>query len=145
MTLEERIKKNEGLRLNVYIDTLGNPTIGYGHLLPPSSDIKSITMEEAERLFNEDIADAKRAALDIFEEFAAFSQNRQDAIIELLFNLGKTKFLRFIRMIHNINIGHWDDAANELKYADGRTTLSRWYTQVKEQRAEEIIELLREG
>jgi len=145
MILEERIKKNEGLSLTRYIDTLGNPTIGYGHLLPASSDIQSITLEEAEHLFNEDIAEAKRAAVDIFEAFATFAQNRQDAIIELLFNLGKTKFLRFIRMIHNINIGHWDDAAAELKYADGKKTLSRWYTQVKERRAEEIIELLREG
>ena len=32
-TVKERIKKHEGYRNTVYLDSLGKATIGYGHLI----------------------------------------------------------------------------------------------------------------
>ena len=33
LLLKKRIKKNEGFRSRPYLDSLGYPTIGYGHLI----------------------------------------------------------------------------------------------------------------
>ena len=34
--LKKRIKKHEGFRNKIYLDQLGHPTIGYGHLILPN-------------------------------------------------------------------------------------------------------------
>lgn len=48
------LKTFEGLRLKVYKDAVGIPTVGWGHVtnLPVGTDI---SMEEAERLLSEDL------------------------------------------------------------------------------------------
>ena len=33
LSLKKKIKKNEGFRNKPYLDSLGHPTIGYGHLI----------------------------------------------------------------------------------------------------------------
>lgn len=142
---KEQLKQDEGLRLFKYQDTKGLWTIYYGHLIKAGETFNN-TRHEAEKYLDDDIAIATNDAKDIFPEFESFTANRQDAIIMLLFNMGKTKIVRqFPRMVHNMNIQHWDAAANELKYADGKAILSKWYQDVKERRAEGILELLREG
>jgi lysozyme len=74
----------------------------------------------------------------IFPEFADFSQNRQEVIVELLFNLGRPRFLKFKNMLHAINIDDWDMAASELQD-------SKWYGQVGKGRGDLLIKMLREG
>lgn len=142
---KEQLKKDEGLRLRRYQDTKGLWTIYYGHLIK-AGEIFLNTIEQAEEFLDADIAIAEKDAKDIFPEFKSFAESRQDAIIMLLFNMGKTKIVRlFPRMVHCMNIQHWDDAADELKYADGKSVLSKWYGDVKSGRAEGILNLLREG
>lgn len=142
---KEQLKKDEGLRLRRYKDTKDKWTIYYGHLIK-EGEVFINTIEEAEAFLDADIAIAGKDAKDIFPEFKSFTENRQDAIIMLLFSMGKTKIVRlFPRMVHNMNIQHWDDAVDELKYADGKLILSKWYQDVKEKRAEGILLLLRDG
>ena len=78
---DEMLRRDEGLRLKVYWDTEGYPTIGIGHLImkQPVRDMTqinkvlskqvgreitgnpgSITMEEAVTLFERDLADMQR-------------------------------------------------------------------------------------
>lgn len=147
MKLENKaqLKKDEGLRLRRYQDTKGLWSIYFGHLIK-NGEIFQNTIEQAERILDADIAIAEKDAKNIFSKFGEFSENRQDAIIMLLFNMGKTKIVRlFPRMVRCINIQHWDDAADELKYADGELILSKWYQDVKEHRAERILDLIKEG
>ena len=53
MNIEEELIKEEGLRLSCYKDSLGNYTIGVGHLLKSPCD--DVSLEYAGRLLNEDI------------------------------------------------------------------------------------------
>jgi GH24 family phage-related lysozyme (muramidase) len=82
----------------------------------------------------------------IFPEFKSFSLSRQAALVMLIFNMGADKIKRgFPRFVHDVNIGDWDEAANELKYSDGQSVLSDWYKQVRADRADEIINMLISG
>lgn len=60
------IKKHEGLRLKAYLDPAGVPTIGWGHTRTVThkdvEDGRTITIEEAQRLFEQDILPAAFAA-----------------------------------------------------------------------------------
>ena len=120
MDVQEYVKKNEGLRLKPYLCTAGKWTIGYGHNLE-----EGISEYVAEAILDEDIRTAIEDVLDIFsndkDEFQLIlSGNRYIALVDMMFNLGKPRFLTFKRMIQAIKEKNWDKAANELldsKYA----------------------------
>lgn len=137
MDVQEYVKKNEGLRLKPYLCTAGKWTIGYGHNLE-----NGISEYVAEAILDEDIRTAIEDVLDIFsndkDEFQLIlSYNRYTALVDMMFNLGKPRFLTFKRMIQAIKEKNWDKAANELLD-------SKYATQVG-QRANNNANLLRKG
>ena len=55
--LKKRIQKNEGFRSFLYLDKLGNPTIGYGHLIKNNENFisnKKYSKKLLKRLFEKD-------------------------------------------------------------------------------------------
>lgn len=93
----DRIKKNEGLRLQVYSDSRGYPTIGYGHLIKPgemSSFANGITKEQADLLFAKDFEEHKAAAMRI-PSFSEHPKEVQDALIDMTFNMGNSWYKKW--------------------------------------------------
>jgi lysozyme len=127
------LKRHEGFRGKPYRCTAGKLTIGYGRNL----DDVGITEVEAEFLLKVDALRATDSAGDIFPSILSYTENRQIAIINMIFNLGKTRFKGFRKMIDAVNRGDWESAADEAMD-------SRWYGQVGV-RAHELVNLLREG
>ena len=81
----EFIKREEGLRLNAYQDSVGIWTIGYGH----TGNIlhrDAITLEQAERLLHDDILTCERLLNDAI--VVPVTQNQFDALVSLIFNIG---------------------------------------------------------
>lgn len=106
------IKANEGLRLKPYKCTANKLTIGYGRNL---EDV-GITVEEAEFMLETDIA---RVVEDLdgifgFRLFCTLSSSRQRALTDMMFNLGRTRFKKFKKMIRAIKAGDFKQAAKEL-------------------------------
>jgi lysozyme len=117
--VEDIIKGYEGFRSKPYRCSAGKLTIGYGRNL----DDVGIYKEEASELLENDISDARLDIMDIFglEFWRSLSENRNHALTDLMFNLGKPKFLTFKKMIQAIKDEDWDRAADELlesKYAN---------------------------
>jgi len=85
----DRIKKNEGLRLQPYKDSEGYDTIGYGHKIKPGEDhLRSgITQEQADALFAKDFEFHKNAASKI-PGFSDAPGKVQDALLDMTFNMG---------------------------------------------------------
>ena len=86
MTLEDRIKQHEGLRLKVYKDTLGIPTIYYGHRVR-QGEVYLGTLEDAEKYLDIDIAVAQQGCMSLFPAFHQMSPARQDVLTELVYHL----------------------------------------------------------
>lgn len=124
-------KRHEGLRLKPYLCTANKLTIGYGRNI---EDV-GITEHEASFLLHSDILNAKKELKEIFSKFGWFSNNRQTALVCMMFNLGKTRFLKFKKMIEAIKNNNWERAAVE-------ALDSKWAKQVGN-RAIEIAELLK--
>lgn len=109
-----RIKENEGYRNYIYLDSLGVPTVGYGHALHVGSKFPH---EVIEALLKYDIERVEKdyASLD-FDLIPV----REFAIKDMLYQLGLSKFLKFKKLIHAIRGERWKDAAYEVldsKYA----------------------------
>ena len=122
----------DGPKLFPYLDTVGVTTIGYGRNLVH----KGITKEEAELMLTNDIEDARQDAATL-PFWLSLSPVRKVVIVDMVFNLGLSRFNRFKRTKEALNNADWGLAAQEMKD-------SKWYTQT-ERRAKVLVAAMRTG
>ncbi len=80
------IEQEEGLRLHVYLDSVGRPTIGYGHLILPGENFSTgLTQAAAEQLLHKDVAVAEEA---VNKHAPNANQNQFSALCDFAYNLG---------------------------------------------------------
>jgi len=131
--LRADLKRDEGLRLKPYLDTVGKVSIGFGRNL----DDRGISEDEAEFLLAEDVKLVLNDIRHLFPWVLNETQNRQRAFANLLFNLGATKLGKFKN-----TLAHWA-AGQHQKAADGiRASL---YAKQVGARAERIAKLVEQG
>ena len=112
MTLADYIKQNEGLRLKVYDDSRGIPSIGWGRDLRD----QGISEDEAQFLFNNDLAAARRGAEQVVTPEAWYSMDasRQNALVDMCFEMGPHGLAEFQHMLAAVRSGDWQAAHDEL-------------------------------
>ena len=122
--LKSMIKQHEGNRLQVYKDTLGLDTIGYGHLVKPGEDYSAgITQQQADELFDKDFDHHYQAATKT-PGWSLASPKQRRAMVDLTYNMGPSWHKKFPKFSAAAAKGDWREAANQLRD-------SRWYKQVK--------------
>ena len=129
--IKEMIQRHEGYRPFVYYDSLGFPTAGYGHAFLPNSPISH---DVAKALFEDDFCRAKK---DYDKLKLDLDPVRRGVVLDMLFNLGLTRFRGFQKTIDALKIGDYEVAADEMLQ-------SLWATQVKG-RAHRLTKMMREG
>ena len=133
MNITDLLIKHEGLRLKPYRDTVGKLTIGVGRNL----DDMGITRGEALYLLGNDINRVRLELIKIIKWFLTLNAVRQNVLIDMVFNLGITRFKRFKKLIAAIEVQDWDRAAKEMLD-------SKWAKQVG-RRATELARMMRDG
>jgi len=131
--LRKLLIKHEGLRLKPYLDTVGKMTIGIGRNL----DDKGISEDEANYLFMDDVEESAIQIMKVFPSLDGWSENRRNALIDMVFNVGITRFLGFKKMIAAIKNGDWVSAAKEMRN-------SVWAAQLPA-RVAELSKMVEEG
>lgn len=138
-----QLKRQEGLRLTAYRCPAGKLTVGYGH----TSGVKEgdiIDRTQAEAFLVGDVAKAETGARSLVPTFDAISPRRQDAIVNLVFNMGrgdttkKTGLAGFTNFLAAVKRGFWKKAGVELVDSD-------WFRTVGRGRSADIITAIREG
>ena len=126
------LKRHEGLRLKPYLCTSDQLTIGYGRNLESMGisryEAEVMLVSDIERCYNE---------LEVFGWFSGLDIVRQEAMVDLLFNLGLPRFLGFKKMIRHLSNKEYSQAAAELLN-------SRYAIQVGD-RANELAYMLERG
>lgn len=130
--LTKQLIIDEGMRLKPYRDTVGKLTIGVGRNL----DDNGISEDEALVMLKNDI-DQAFDELSQFDWFNSLKPVKQDALVNMCFNLGLPRLLSFKRMIAALESGDYQTAADE-------ALDSKWAVQVGE-RANRIAEVIRNG
>lgn len=134
--LKNRIKKNEGFRTSVYRDQLGFETIGYGHLVKKNEKHffkYKFNKLQLVKVFNNDF----EKALQSYEKFykkEKHTKNIKEVLIEMIFQLGIKKQIKFIKMNHYIKKNLVFMASLEMKK-------SLWYSQTPK-RVDGLIKVL---
>lgn len=122
--LKNIIRHFEGYKTEVYIDTTGNKTIGYGHLDNNMIVGQSVGPSIIEQFYKNDTLNAISVAKSAVGNtcFDSLSEGRQINLIQLCYNLGH-KILEFKKLITSIQNQQWMQSAVELEN-------SLWYSQV---------------
>lgn len=140
ISLQKCLRLNEGCRNDRYLDHLGIPTIGVGFNLRRGDardkieglgcEFDDVLNGEVE-LTDEQISDLlepdMQMALDdlriVFPDFDAIEPARQVILADMMFNLGRTRFSGFKKMIAAAKAGDWPKAAAQAED-------SAWFRQV---------------
>ena len=130
--LEEMLIRHEGKRNLPYECSAGKITIGVGRNL----EDMPLTDDEIMYLLRNDIARCE-TELNRYPWFRMMDDARRDACINLVFNLGLTRFRQFKKMIKAFEDRDYERGADELLD-------SRYALQVGK-RAEELAEIIRTG
>lgn len=133
MTLADRIKLHEGLRLKPYKCTAGKTTIGYGRNI---QDI-GITKEEAELLLANDLRRVIQKVNTALPWVDRLNEARRGVLYEMCFQLGLAGLLRFKQTLNHVKNGEYEKASREMLN-------SRWATQAPS-RAKTLAEVMRNG
>lgn len=140
LRLVKDIKQSEGCELKAYQDTLHYWTIGYGHLLPNQEKDwtgYTITQEQADAYLMDDLAQAQARCFHLIEWPKLDTPCRQNAVIELEFNMGG-KWVKFYKTRLDIGNQDWQAAHDDL-------LKSLWAKQVGKTRSDRIADYLLTG
>ena len=133
--LIEQLRLHEGVRSKVYLCSEGYETIGVGRNVSESGI--GLSDDEIAYLLANDIARCEQEIAERFDWFDDLDPVRQDAIIDMAFNLGITRLSQFQNMLRALSESRFSDAATE-------ALDSRWASQVG-QRAQTVAEMIRTG
>ncbi len=131
MNLRDLLIKHEGLRLKPYKDSVGILTVGVGRNLE-----RPISHDLAMFMLDEDIESSYKD-VEQFGWFSSLDSVRQDVIINMVFNLGITRFKGFKNTIQAISDGDYLKASQEMLD-------SKWANQVGH-RAVELSMMMESG
>ena len=116
--LLESVKKHEGYRNKVYLDTLGKRTVGVGHLCVEDfwEDDKEYEEKFLMTILEHDLQSAIKGAKDLMQEHGCMDIDEvaEEIIIEMVFQLGKTGVSKFRNMWKHLSALEYASAASEM-------------------------------
>ena len=139
--LREELEIDEGCKYEIYLDHLGYPTFGIGHLITDDdpeygwevgASIDTVRVHEA---FESDIEGVLSDCSKLYSDFDDLPEEAQRIIANMMFNMGLTRLSKFKGMKRGVDAQDWNSAADEM-------VDSRWYDQVTN-RADRLVERMR--
>ena len=129
----EQLKIDEGVKQFPYVCSAGKTSIGVGRNL----DDVGLSPYEINILLENDLVKAENDARILFPSFDSLSDVRKAVLINMAFNLGRSRLSGFKNMIAAVEAGNFAAAAEEM-------ISSRWAAQTGK-RAERLAKQMLTG
>ena len=139
--LREQLEIDEGVVHEIYLDHLGYPTFGIGHLVTDTdpeygADVGTKVDEtRCIEAFNEDVETVIADCHVLYPDFDDLPEEVQQIVANMMFNMGRPRLSKFKGMKRGVDAKDWNAAADEM-------VDSAWYRQVTN-RAERLVERMR--
>ena len=139
--LREDLKRDEGIVYEIYLDHLGLPTFGIGHLVTdkdPEHGLDVGTKIDEARCYEAFEKDLETVIADcqiLYPDFDDLPEEAQSIIANMMFNMGRPRLSKFKGMKAGVDERNWERAADEM-------VDSRWYNQVQK-RADRLVVRMR--
>ena len=139
--LQEELEIDEGCKYEIYLDHLGYPTFGVGHLVLESDPEygwevgASIDTHRVNEAFEDDVQGVISDCEKLYVQFEHLPEEAQLIIANMMFNMGRPRLSKFKGMKRGVDSRDWNAAADEM-------VDSAWYRQVPN-RAKRLVERMR--
>ena len=128
---KEEIKRHEGEVLEIYEDSLGYKTLGVGHLIQKKDlefnlPVGTPVIQEVVDLYYEDDFQKhldETISLVGKDRFKNLPEPIQHVLVNMCFNLGKSRLSAFKNMLKAVKAKDWKEMANQMED-------SKWFNQV---------------
>jgi len=139
--LSAEIEADEGCVLEVYLDHLGYPTVGVGHLITENDEEygkpvgTKVSLERVRVLLRDDLVRTASDCGKLYNDFSTLPEEAQLIIANMMFNMGLPRLSKFKKMKEAVDARRWNEAAAQMKD-------SKWYSQVTN-RAERLCQRMK--
>ena len=139
--LRKELEIDEGVKHEIYLDHLGLPTFGIGHLITKSDeeygeDVGTpVSDDRVKECFESDVKQVIKDCQILYDDFNDLPEEAQLIIANMMFNMGRPRLSKFKGMKRGVDARDWNQAADEM-------VDSRWYKQVTN-RANRLVERMR--
>ena len=120
-TLVSELIADEGEVLSIYICTAGHETCGVGHMVRESDPEYGwpvgapITKERSDELLKEDLKTVLNDCEWVITGFDVLPEEVQLIIANMMFNLGRPRFSKFVKLISAVEAADWGEAARQME------------------------------
>lgn len=127
--LRMELEYDEGCKYEIYLDHLGLPTFGIGHLVteddPENGQEVGTPVDEARvvEVFEQDVQITIGECKKLYDDWDDLPEEVQLIIANMMFNMGRPRLSQFKMMKAAVDARDWAEAA--IQMAD-----SKWYNQV---------------
>lgn len=139
--LREEIAYDEGSVNEIYLDHLGLPTFGIGHLVIDSDPEYGqavgtpVSEDRCNEAFDKDVQTVISDCNILYPDFDELPEEVQRIIANMMFNMGRPRLSKFKGMKRGVDARDWNAAADEM-------VDSNWYRQVTK-RADRLVARMR--
>lgn len=139
--LRLELEYDEGCEYKIYLDHLGLPTFGIGHLVTendPENGMEvgsEVSQERVAEVFESDVQVTLDECQRLYSDFDDLPEEVQLIISNMMFNMGRPRLSGFKKFNACVGDRDWEGAAEEM-------IDSRWYRQVTN-RAERLVQRMR--
>lgn len=139
--LREEIAYDEGSVNEIYLDHLGLPTFGIGHLVIDSDPEHGqpvgtpVSEDRCNEAFDNDVQTVISDCNILYPDFDELPEEVQRIIANMMFNMGRPRLSKFKGMKRGVDARDWNAAADEM-------VDSNWYRQVTK-RADRLVARMR--
>lgn len=139
--LREELEIDEGVKHEIYLDHLGLPTFGIGHLVTEDDQEygqevgTEVSEERVAEVFEQDVQITLDECKILYSDFDELPEEVQLIIANMMFNMGRPRLSQFKGMKRGVDARDWNAAADEM-------VDSKWYRQVTN-RADRLVTRMR--
>lgn len=144
MNLEQlrmQLEYDEGCEYEVYLDHLGLPTFGIGHLVTENDEEygcevgTAVAEDRVREVFEDDIQITIDECMRLYDNWTDLPDEVQLILANMMFNMGRPRLSGFKKFNAAIANKEWEEASEEM-------IDSKWYRQVTN-RAERLVKRMR--
>jgi lysozyme len=127
--LREELKEDEGCKYEVYLDHLGLPTHGIGHLITEWDEEYEkpvgtpVSEERVNNCFQSDVHVTIDECKKLYDNFDDLPEEVQLILCNMMFNMGRPRLSKFLKLNDAIANENWLEASIQMED-------SRWHKQV---------------
>tara|TARA_A200000113_G_scaffold26746_1_gene22498 strand:- start:3695 stop:4138 length:444 start_codon:yes stop_codon:yes gene_type:complete len=127
--LKKDLIEDEGVKHEIYLDHLGLPTHGIGHLITEWDEEYGkpvgtpVSEERVNQCFEVDVQGTIKECKLLYNDFDDLPEEVQLIIANMMYNMGRPRLSRFHKMKKAVDNRDWYEAAYEM-------TDSKWAKQV---------------